>query len=93
MKNATVMISSAIVGVLTLGSVASVYAGTAEHANEEKCAGIVKAGVNDCTTSANACHGHVEVDAHPEAWIWVPKGTCAKITGGHITTVLAPEEQ
>jgi len=51
----------------------------------EKCAGIVKGGNNDCGTSMGACAGTVKTDAHPEAWIYVPKGTCEKIVGGTIT--------
>lgn len=54
--------------------------------NVEKCAGIVKAGKNDCATSMNQCHGHVTTDASPEAWIELPKGTCDKIVGAHVTT-------
>lgn len=92
MKNTTTIIHSALAGALALGMFSNASAEAAKHAGEEKCAGIVKAGVNDCTTSANACHSHVEVDAHPEAWIWVPKGTCDKIVGSHITSVKAPEE-
>jgi uncharacterized membrane protein len=35
----------------------------------------------------------VKTDAHPEAWIYVPKGTCEKIVGGRITLVKAPDEK
>lgn len=48
----------------------------------EKCAGVVKAGKNDCGTSKSACAGTVKVDNDSEAWIVVPKGTCERITGG-----------
>ncbi len=51
----------------------------------EKCAGIVKAGQNDCGTSKSACAGTSKVDHDPEAWIAVPKGTCARIAGGMVT--------
>lgn len=52
----------------------------------EKCAGIVKAGMNDCGTSEHACAAQAKVDKHAEEWIKVPKGTCEKITGGSIVT-------
>ncbi|HVV69723.1 MAG TPA: DUF2282 domain-containing protein [Gammaproteobacteria bacterium] len=48
----------------------------------EKCAGIVKAGKNDCGSGGNACAGQDKVDKSPSAWIYVPKGTCDKIVGG-----------
>nr|VFJ46797.1 MAG: Predicted integral membrane protein (DUF2282) [Candidatus Kentron sp. FW]VFJ49006.1 MAG: Predicted integral membrane protein (DUF2282) [Candidatus Kentron sp. FW] len=48
----------------------------------EKCAGIVKAGMNDCGTSKHACGAQAKTDADPKEWIYVPKGTCKKIVGG-----------
>lgn len=85
--NSTKLIRSALSGVITLGAIAaSGSAVAAEGDGMEKCAGVIKAGKNDCATSMNACHGHVHVDAHPEAWIFVPIGTCQKIVGAHITT-------
>ena len=51
----------------------------------EKCAGIVKAGKNDCGTSKSACAGTTKTDRDSEAWITVPKGTCERIAGGMVT--------
>ena len=48
----------------------------------EKCYGVAKAGKNDCFFAGNSCAGTVTRDDEPGAWIYVPKGTCAKITGG-----------
>jgi uncharacterized membrane protein len=48
----------------------------------EKCYGIVKAGMNDCFTASNSCAGTIEKDNLRAAWIYVPKGTCQRITGG-----------
>lgn len=50
----------------------------------EKCAGIVKAGKNDCGTSVSSCAGTAKADRDAEAWILVPKGTCEKISGGRL---------
>jgi len=58
--------------------------------NMEQCAGIVKAGKNDCATSTNACHGHVTTDSNPEAWIYVPKGTCDRLVGGRVVHTVDP---
>ena len=93
MKDIKPVITSALASLLAFGVIANASAAPTKHMNEEKCAGIVKAGQNDCTTSANACRSHVTVDNHPEAWVWVPKGTCGKIVGGRIVAVLAPDEQ
>jgi uncharacterized membrane protein len=65
----------------------SMAAGTAYAAKDdvEKCAGIVKAGKNDCGTSKSACAGTTKADRDSEAWISVPKGTCERIAGGMVT--------
>lgn len=76
-------IASAIYGVVALG-LASAGTAHAASADMEKCAGIVKAGKNDCGTSKLSCAGTSKVDGDKEAWISVPKGTCAKIVGGTI---------
>lgn len=48
----------------------------------EKCYGVAKAGMNDCFTASNSCAGTVDKDNLRAAWIYVPKGTCQRITGG-----------
>jgi len=93
MKYDTTIIHSALVGVLALGLAGAGGAALAKDAPKEKCAGIVKGGQNDCATSSTACHGHVAVDAHPEAWIYLPQGTCEKIVGAHITHQKEPGEK
>jgi uncharacterized membrane protein len=82
----------AITGVLALSGAAFAASAMAADANgdKEQCAGIIKAGKNDCATATNACHGHVEVDASPMAWIYVPKGTCERLVGGHVVQVKDP---
>jgi uncharacterized membrane protein len=82
----------AIAGVLALAATGfSVSTLAADgHAGEEQCAGVIKAGKNDCATATNACHGHVEKDADPMAWIYVPRGTCEKIAGARIVKVKDP---
>ena len=82
----------AIAGVMALTGAAFTSSAFAADANadKEQCAGIIKAGKNDCATVANACHGHVEADAAPMAWIYLPKGTCERLVGGHVVTVVDP---
>jgi len=83
----------AVTGVLALSGVFAAANAMAADDGKEQCAGIAKAGNNDCATSTNACHGHVNSDSSPEAWIYVPTGTCAKIVGGHVVKVKDPTPQ
>ena len=80
----------AVSGVLALTGTALASTAFAADDSKEQCAGIVKAGKNDCATSANACHGHATADATTEAWIYVPKGTCERIVGGRLVHVKEP---
>jgi uncharacterized membrane protein len=48
----------------------------------EKCFGIVRGGQNDCFSPANSCGKTSKRDNDPNAWIYVPAGTCDKIVGG-----------
>ena len=50
----------------------------------EKCYGVAKQGMNDCFFSSNSCAGTVATDREPGAWIYLPKGACAKVSGGSI---------
>ncbi|MEX3790374.1 DUF2282 domain-containing protein [Paraburkholderia sp. BR14374] len=77
------IIQGAIASLLALGVVAASTNAVAAG-DTEKCAGIAKAGKNDCGTSTNSCAAAVKTDRDAEAWILVPKGTCEKIAGGHL---------
>lgn len=92
MKHGTNGVRAAMTGLLAMAAVGATGAAFAadEHANEEQCAGIIRAGQNDCATRSNACHGHVKRDADPEAWIYVPKGTCERLVGARIVKVVDP---
>jgi uncharacterized membrane protein len=90
MNDRNTLLRSAIAGVIALGTMAVAAPGFAADKNMEQCAGVIKAGKNDCATSSNACHGHVEGDSNPEAWIYVPKGTCERIVGAHVVKVVDP---
>ena len=47
----------------------------------EQCYGISKAGQNDCaSTGDTTCAGTSKVDYDKNAWKFVAKGTCEKIT-------------
>ncbi len=80
------IVRSAIAGLIAVGIGAASTQALAAKGDTEKCAGIVKAGKNDCGTSVSSCAGTAKSDGNAEAWIAVPKGTCDKIVGGHLQT-------
>ena len=86
MTKSSTLIQTAFASLLAVGVSAASTTAMAAKGDNEKCAGIVKAGKNDCGTSKNACAGQVKADNDPEAWISVPKGTCERIVGGHLQT-------
>ena len=88
MKKST-MISSTIAGILAVGTtlVGVGHAAVPEQPKAwEKCAGIAKAGKNDCGAldGKHGCAGAAKVDSDPVEWVYVPKGTCEKIVGGTV---------
>ena len=90
MTKQTSMLHLAISSVLALAGAALTSTTLAADDSKEQCAGIVKAGKNDCATSTNDCHGHVTSEGNAEAWIYVPKGTCERIVGGRVVHVTEP---
>ena len=86
MKDSKTLMNAALASVVAFGI------GVAGNVNAakpgfEKCAGIVKAGMNDCGTSTHQCAGQAKKGGDPEEWVYVPEGTCAKIVGA---TLKAP---
>lgn len=79
--------ATALVAVMALGAyaIASKNASAGSDTNE-KCYGIAKAQMNDCGTAAHSCAGQAATDGMAEEWLFVPKGTCEKIAGGHLAT-------
>ena len=87
MKDKTLLMSTALAGVVALGLSTISQEASAAKEGFEKCTGVAKAGMNDCGTSKHACAGQAAVDNDSEEWVYVPEGTCEKIAGG---TVKAP---
>ncbi|MGB5281124.1 MAG: DUF2282 domain-containing protein [Arenicellales bacterium] len=54
-----------------------------------KCAGIAKQGMNDCGSldGKHSCAGQAKIDNADNEWVYVPKGTCTKITGGVVAAI------
>ena len=80
------ILNTAFASLVAIGLGAAAGQAVAAKGDTEKCAGIVKAGKNDCGTSKSACAGSIKSDNDPEAWIAVPTGTCERISGGRLIT-------
>jgi uncharacterized membrane protein len=74
----TIAIASAVGSLLALGATT---ASANDAAAKEKCAGIVKAGQNECATSKHSCAGQAKTDNAADEWKHVPKGECEKMGG------------
>lgn len=57
--------------------------------NWEKCAGVAKAGMNDCGAldGSHSCAGMAKADSLDSEWVYVPEGTCEKIPGGRVAKI------
>ena len=73
------IIQGAVASLLAIG-VATASTVTFAAGDFEKCAGVAKAGKNDCGTSKSSCAATAKTDRDAEAWILVPKGTCDKMS-------------
>lgn len=77
------ILAAAVAAVLSAGTVS-----TANAAEMENCYGIAKAGHNDCKTANSSCAGTAKMDMQKDAFVAVPKGTCAKIAGGSLESMM-----
>ena len=82
-------LSAAIAGILALGVSAPTLAVPDQPTHWEKCAGIAKAGSNDCGAldGSHGCAGQSKADNLKHEWVYVPQGSCEKITGGVVAKV------
>jgi len=78
-----------VAGILAAGISVGANAMPEQPKQWEKCAGIAKAGANDCGAldGSHGCAGQAKSDNLPNEWIYVPAGTCEKITGGVVKAV------
>jgi uncharacterized membrane protein len=77
------VVTAAIGGLLALGLAGA--ANAADHKVEmEKCYGIAKAGMNDCSSNkaSHSCAGQASKNNDAHDFVAVPKGTCEKIANG-----------
>ena len=80
------MIRSALAGLVALGLATGGGSVLAAKGDNEKCAGIAKAGKNDCGNAKHSCAGQAGKDADADEWVYVAKGSCEKIVGGKLVS-------
>jgi uncharacterized membrane protein len=78
------MIATAFSGLLVAGVSAVGQEALAAKDDMEKCYGVVKAGKNDCQTATSSCAGTSKTDGQKDAWVYLPAGTCEKLTSGSL---------
>lgn len=86
------LLNATLMGVMAVGSTMIATGAHAVPDNPEfweKCAGIAKKGMNDCGSldGKHGCAGQAAADNDVNEWVYVPKGTCTKITGGVVAAV------
>ena len=73
--------SSALASVLAMGVLNAAQA--ADDKGKEKCYGVAKAGTNDCAnlSGSHSCAGQSKTAMALEDFLYVAKGSCAKMGG------------
>lgn len=84
--NTVALVATAIAALVAHAAQAQVHPEKPTY-KYEKCYGVVKAGKNDCFTSRSACAGTAASDQQPDAWVYLPKGTCDRIVGGSVAPI------
>ena len=79
--NSKLIISSAIAGLVALGTASGSAMAEEKKAEKEKCYGIAKKQANDCGTAKHSCAGQATADNAAEEWKFVAKGTCETMKG------------
>ena len=94
MDKRSLAISSALAGLLAAGSfgvVQSASAGGMQNNPKNmtqstvKCYGVNAANKNDCQSPGHSCAGLDKKARDPNAFVEMPAGLCAKISGGSTT--------
>ncbi len=85
--NKSALLSAALLSAATLPT--SALAVPDAPSQWEKCAGIAKQGMNDCGAldGSHGCAGQAKADNLDSPWVYVPAGTCDKITGGFVAAL------
>lgn len=92
MKDKNQLIKATLAGVMAVSAtmmVANANAVPDSPKQWEKCAGIAKKGMNDCGSldGKHSCAGQATMSNSDSEWVYVPQGSCTKITGGFVAAV------
>ena len=92
MKDKSQMMKATLASVMAVSTalvVSNAFAVPENPKQWEKCAGIAKQGMNDCGSldGNHGCAGQAKMDNADNEWVYVPKGTCTKITGGFVAAI------
>ena len=81
MKLQTLAITAAALAALAAGAALAQDKGATIKGEKEKCYGISKTGQNDCAAGpGTSCAGTSKTDYQGNAWKYVAKGTCEKMS-------------
>ena len=81
MNSRDVAVAAFTLAALTAGGAIAQDRGASIKGEKEKCYGISLAGKNDCKAGpGTSCAGTSKVDYQGDAWTYVAKGTCTKVT-------------
>jgi len=94
-KNLNVSIASLVAAGFAMAQSGTVQAVPEQPKAWEVCAGVAKAGKNDCGAldGSHGCAGQATEDGDPNEWVYVPKGTCEKLVGGEVIKVKPAKDQ
>jgi uncharacterized membrane protein len=84
-KIPTLVAGVSALGVLALAAAQAQAGPVAQPAGSEKCYGVAKAAKNDCAAGSHSCAGQVTKNFDKSAYVYLPKGACAKLAGGALT--------
>ena len=94
MKNPKTLLAATVASLISLGASTTANAVPDQPKSWEKCAGIALAGKNDCGAldGSHGCAGQAKSTNLDTEWVYVPKGTCKKISGG-VVAALKPAKK
>jgi uncharacterized membrane protein len=90
MNTRQILTATALAGILSLAA----QQARAQHdhaaavegsAATEKCYGVAKKAMNDCSANAHACAGQSAMDGDKTEWLVTPAGLCEKLVNGSLT--------
>ncbi len=90
----TLLAGAVAVAALGAGTASVQAMEAAAKEGQEKCYGVVKAGMNGCGAAdkSHGCATMATEDASGVEWISLPTGTCEKLANGSLTPVIEAVE-